>query len=128
MCNDPQRRQYLGVSYTGRQVNVQSIVLAYHLYSYPLVSISANRRADGTGCTVRRTACCFYATYGERHTSNICRVYQLTALLPLDGKLLRTYTPITTVVQKYLYGTKLFLECRCKYKNALHANIIKDAK
>ena len=52
LCNDPQRRQYLGVSYTGRQVNVQSIVLVYRSYSYPLESITANRRADSTGCTV----------------------------------------------------------------------------
>ena len=55
------------------------------------------------------TACCFYATYGERHTSKTYRVHQLTALSPLDRQLSRTYTPILkiTVVQKYLDGTKL---------------------
>ena len=123
LCNDPQRRQYLGVSYTRRQVNVQSIVLAYRSYSYPLVSITTNRRADSTGCTAVTTACCFYTTNGERHTTKTCWVHQLTALLPLDGQLSRTYTTITTVVQKYLDGTQLLLKCRCKYNNALHANI-----
>ena len=123
--HDPQRRQYLGVSYTGRQVSVQSIVLVYYSYSYPLVSITANRRADSTGCTSYCSiACCFYATYGERHTSKTCRLHRLTALLPLDGQLSRTYTPIA-VVQKYLTGTKILLECRCKYTNALHANIVR---
>ena len=68
------------------------------------------------------SACCLYAIYGERHTSKTYRVHQLTALLALDGQLSRTCTPIlqTTVVQKYLDGTKLLTmqvqKCfACKY-------------
>ena len=69
------------------------------------------------------TACCFYATYGERHSSKTYRVHQLTALLPLNGQLSSTYTHIkTTVVQNSLTGQNYSQECRRKYKNALHAN------
>ena len=85
---------YLGVSYTRRQVNVQSIVLVYNSYSYPLVSITNCQQTCGQHGMYCCTECCFYATYGERHTSKTCRVHQLTALLPLDGQLSRTYTPI----------------------------------
>ena len=116
LCNDPQRRQYLDESYTGRQSQrtIDRAGISFVLVSSCVDNYQQTCGQHGMYC---RTACCFYATYGEHHTSKTCRVHQLTALLPLDGQLSRTYKPITTaVVKKYLDRTKLLLECRCKYK------------
>ena len=104
-CNDPQRRQYLGVSYTGRKRTIDRAGIPFVLVSSCIDNCQHTCGQHGIYCN---TACCFYAIYGERHTSKTCRVHQLTALLPLDGQLSRTYTP-STVVQKYIDGTKLLL-------------------
>ena len=70
LCNDPQRREYLGVSYTRRQVNVQSIVLVYYSYSYPIASITTNRHADSTGCTINAVVLHAVSTL---HMGNVSR-------------------------------------------------------
>ena len=128
LCNDPQRRQYLPERIIYWRTSQRTIDRAGISFALVSSGIGNCKQTCGQhGMYYCSTACCFCTTYGERHTSKTCRVHQLTALLPLDGQLSRTYTPIT-VVQKYLDGTKLLLECRCKYKNALHANTTKDAK
>ena len=80
----------------GRQLNVVGAHIN-HSYSYPLVSIAANRHVDGRRSTVLH-ACCFYATCGARHTSKTYRVHQVTALFPRDGQQSRTYIHIFKLV------------------------------